>query len=428
MRRPDDAELDGTERAVFISRHVVAVVTGLSPPLLLRSIFSGVVLLPLACGVACAEDGGSSQPAPVVMSAEAQKIEGLETARAVMGTVERVLPAMAQIRPDERGVVTIRPAGSGKIVAVHVMPGQPVKRGQSLIDYIDHALHVAHLRKDQDRATLAAAVATQKEARLSYDRARVLSGGAVAAGEVRRRAAILQQADAAVTAQESALGMINHQFHEEFTSVTERIVRDELSALISPVDGVVLDVKAAAGGDVTPGMDLATVADLSRVWLVAWIAPEDASLLTVGAGMDGRPADQNQGLAGGAGGWTVRARITTIAQAADPVTGLLRVIAEVPNGSGALRPGVMMDAGLHTTERQAGVVVPSEAVQRSGSQDVVFVRAGADRFRPVMVRAGLEEADRTVVLSGLRAGDEVVTKGSFALKSIGALATLGDSD
>ncbi|GBQ94445.1 cation efflux protein [Acetobacter nitrogenifigens DSM 23921 = NBRC 105050] len=340
---------------------------------------------------------------------------------------------MAQIQPDTRLVVHVRPAGSGKVLAVSVIPGQKVKRGEGLIDYTDHALHVTQLQRAQAQAALAAARAEQTDARLAYDRGRALVGATVSQGELQRRTAMLQQADANLAAREADVGTISHRFQEEYTSVTERIDEDERSTLLSPVDGVVQSIAAAPGADIEAGTDVATVADLSHVWFVAWIAPENAAQLSPGGRFDARPAGQgtNNGDDAQTEGdetWPWSGKIASIDQTADPTNGLLRVIAEVANPDGALRPGAMLDARLHTTAQQTGVTVPSDAVQRIDGRDFVFVQETPERFRPAPVVTGLENGGRVIIRSGLRGDETIVTQGAFVLKSIGAVAQLGDDD
>ncbi len=375
----------------------------------------------------------SSAASMVTMSLAAQKTENVVTGHPSRETLERTLPAMAQIQPDTRLVVHVRPAGSGKVLAVSVIPGQKVKRGEGLIDYTDHALHVTQLQRAQAQAALAAARAEQTDARLAYDRGRALVGATVSQGELQRRTAMLQQADANLAAREADVGTISHRFQEEYTSVTERIDEDERSTLLSPVDGVVQSIAAAPGADIEAGTDVATVADLSHVWFVAWIAPENAAQLSPGGRFDARPAGQgtNNGDDAQTEGdetWPWSGKIASIDQTADPTNGLLRVIAEVANPDGALRPGAMLDARLHTTAQQTGVTVPSDAVQRIDGRDFVFVQETPERFRPAPVVTGLENGGRVIIRSGLRGDETIVTQGAFVLKSIGAVAQLGDDD
>jgi Cu(I)/Ag(I) efflux system membrane fusion protein len=69
------------------------------------------------------------------------------------------------------------------------------------------------------------------------------------------------------------------------------------------------------------------------------------------------------------------------------------------------------------------LLVPSEAVIRTGTRDVVIVSEGAGTFRSVPVRVGLEGSGKTEVLEGVEAGQQVVVSGQFLLDSEASLRT-----
>ncbi|WP_323989741.1 efflux RND transporter periplasmic adaptor subunit [Nguyenibacter sp. L1] len=357
--------------------------------------------------------------APVTIGADAQKNEGLTVATAHAGTVSRVLPALARVMPDETRVVHIRPVGSGKVLAVHVLAGQRVARDTVLVDYVDHSLHVARLQAVQMRAALNAAIAARDDAAAAYRRARALAGATIAAGEVRRRLAVLQEAQNTVLARQADVATMSHRFQEEFNSVTERdngdeTSQDETSSLIAPVDGTVQSVSVAVAGDIEPGQDAATLVDLSSVWIVSDIPPQDAAHIVPGGRQVTRLGDR-----------ALASRIGSVDGMAAPATGLVRVISAVPNPGGALRPGMMLDTELQTDDRATGIVIPSEAVQQVNGRDVVFIRTASDIFRPVPVTVALDSGGSAVVTAGLAAGQAVAAQGSFALKSSLLLAGTG---
>ncbi|WP_322783317.1 efflux RND transporter periplasmic adaptor subunit [Gluconobacter vitians] len=336
------------------------------------------------------------------------------------GTLHDTVSALARVSADLSRTVVIRTSGDGKVTAVRVTPGQNVVPGQALIDYTDHSLHVLHRQLEQDEAALASAKATLGEAELAYRRGQSLVGSTVSAGEVRRRQAAVQQARSAVVAREADIGLIQHRLTEEFTSVTEKIVQDEASTLISPVRGVVQSIQTSVASDVTPGQPVATVVDLSGVWIVADLRPDEVSRLVPGGVVTVRPS-------GNARAEPFRAKITTIDGVADPVTGLVRVVCVVDRPVAFLRPGIMLDAALETSEAVDGMIVPSNAVQTIEGHDLVYVQTADGQYAPREVRVRLATDKSVVVQGNLKAGDRVVTEGSFALKSMSLVSGL-DTD
>lgn len=182
----------------------------------------------------------------------------------------------------------------------------------------------------------------------------------------------------------------------------------------------VFDVVAQAGGVVTarmvnPGQNVAvgepilTVADRSRVWVIADVFEAD-----LGQVREGQPARvTSETFAGRA--WTGRVAYLDPAIARDTRTAKVRV--EVENRDEALRFGMFVTVELGVAGASSDLVVPREAVQSLGPVDVVFVEQAPGRFVERVVQLGATTADTVVVTHGLMAGDRVVTTGSFALRA-----------
>jgi len=72
------------------------------------------------------------------------------------------------------------------------------------------------------------------------------------------------------------------------------------------------------------------------------------------------------------------------------------------------------------------VLVPAEAVIRTGERSVVILAEGEGRFRAVDVEVGAESATEAEIRKGLKAGDRVVVSGQFLIDSEASLrSTLG---
>ncbi|GBD57127.1 efflux RND transporter periplasmic adaptor subunit [Gluconobacter wancherniae] len=349
----------------------------------------------------------TSQPSVVPFSTEAQQTEGLTLAKPVTGRLTRTLHAMASVVADISRTVHVQAAGSGKVLSVNVLPGQTVALNQTLVTYTDHSLHLTRLQETQAQAALKSALAARSDAASAYQRARLLNGSTVSLGEMQRRQAAFQAAQATVAAREAEIGMYHHQFEEEYNSTTEKTGTEENSSLLSPVPGIVESINTAISNDIRPGIDIAVVADLSTVWIVTDVPPQDVAHLQVGAAQT-TLIDGHQ----------ILSKINTIQGATDPATGLVRIVSVVANGSGNLRPGMMGDTTLTTSEGESGLIVPSDAVQQVHGHDFVFVPAGKNEFRALPIQTGIETENQIVVLSGLPENTPIVTTGSFALKSV----------
>lgn len=353
----------------------------------------------------------------LTLSQDAQRNEHLSDVTVGRGVVFEQILAMARVDADTSRVIDIRSAGSGKVTAVHVTPGQSVRQGEALISYTDHSLHELQLQREQVDAALASARAGAAEAQRFYDRGLALAGSAVSRAELERRRMVLEQQRDAVRAREADIATIVHRQTEEFTSVTERIVQDEASDLISPVAGTVQAVRTSVAADITAGDNLVTVVDLSRLWLVSDLSPEDAARLAPGGWVAFHPA-------GRSGGETVTARIDTIAGLADPSTGLVRVVSVIDHPPSSLRPGLMLDATFRTGAGVEGLVVPLAALQQIEGEDVIFLRRDATRFTPVPVTIIQRDEETAVIRGAVKQGQQVVGAASFALKSMLLLSSM----
>lgn len=182
----------------------------------------------------------------------------------------------------------------------------------------------------------------------------------------------------------------------------------------------VFDVVAQAGGVVTarmvnPGQNVAvgepilTVADRSRVWVIADVF--EADLGQVREGQQARVTSET--FSGRV--WTGRVAYLDPAIARDTRTAKVRV--EVENRDEALRFGMFVTVELGVPAAAADLVVPKAAVRSLGPVDVVFVEQAPGRFVERVVLLGTTTGDSVVVTRGLAPGDRVATAGSFALRA-----------
>jgi Cu(I)/Ag(I) efflux system membrane fusion protein len=188
-----------------------------------------------------------------------------------------------------------------------------------------------------------------------------------------------------------------------------------LFTVAAPRSGVVVNRGVTVGTSVDPSTTLLTIADLSRVWILAEVA--EANIQGVHLGTRARLEFPASGLA------PFAARIDFIYPTLTERTRTLRVRLSAANPGGGLRPGLY---GTVTFESAGAEVltVPRDAVVDTGSQQHVFVAAG-DRFEPRMVTLGVQLADRVEIRTGLEAGEQIVAAGVFLLDSESRLRATG---
>ncbi|KAB2852086.1 MAG: efflux RND transporter periplasmic adaptor subunit, partial [Sphingopyxis terrae] len=72
-------------------------------------------------------------------------------------------------------------------------------------------------------------------------------------------------------------------------------------------------------------------------------------------------------------------------------------------------------------DAKPALLVPSEAVIRTGTRSIVMLATGDGRYHPAEVQTGREGGGQTEILQGLAVGERVVASGQFLLDSEASL-------
>ena len=188
-----------------------------------------------------------------------------------------------------------------------------------------------------------------------------------------------------------------------------------LVTIVAPHGGVVVNRGVTVGTSVDPSTTLLTVADLSRVWILAEVPEASIPAVRMGAAAQldfpasGRPP--------------FKARVDFIYPTLTERTRTLRVRLSAANSGGTLRPGLYGTAVFEAASQNV-ITVPRDAVVDTGLQQHVFVAVG-NQFEPRPVTVGMQLADRVEIREGLRKGEQIVAAGVFLLDSESRLRATG---
>jgi cobalt-zinc-cadmium efflux system membrane fusion protein len=238
----------------------------------------------------------------------------------------------------------------------------------------------------------------------------LLDRGAIGAGEHQRREADYEHSRADLHEAEEKLHLLGMTEREIERLAARTLPHAEVArvSLRAPFTGEVIARNATIGEVVDPNTMLFTVADLSTVWVRADFPEQQAGRLKTGLTIELRVSAYPDTIFQGP--------ITYVGAVIDPTTRTVTARADVANPDGRLRPEMFAEVTLITDE-QAVLSVPRMALQQVGSRTVVFVVRGPRRFESREVTIGQASHEYIQVITGLDAGDEVVTQGSYALKS-----------
>ncbi|OPZ84901.1 MAG: putative efflux system component YknX [bacterium ADurb.Bin429] len=224
----------------------------------------------------------------------------------------------------------------------------------------------------------------------------------------------LREAEAGVRAARAALGQEAARAREvevaranaDEARAALRGARDQLdyTMIRSPLAGIVARKHQEVGEIATPYAPIISIADLAKIWVTAEVDAEDVAAVTPGQQviitLDAYPGRRTEGTV---------TRVSAIAEPKD----VGRVRAKVVRArirllsiGFPLRPGMEVNVTGTRPAGAATLLVPNDAVLRTGDQDQVYVvRDGRARLRAV--RTGQFNFDQTQILDGLTEGEQV---------------------
>ncbi len=176
--------------------------------------------------------------------------------------------------------------------------------------------------------------------------------------------------------------------------------------VLAPRAGVVVAKQAFEGLFVDPSLELYTISDLSRVWILADIYEADVSRVKVGSSARLTVEGVSEPLA---------AKVAFLYPTIDERTRTRKARFELANVSSAVLPGAFVTVELELVQ-QRGLAVPESAVIRTGARSIVFIVHGT-HAEPREVKLGGRVGDHYRVESGVVAGERVATGAQFLLDS-----------
>ncbi|WP_437995899.1 efflux RND transporter periplasmic adaptor subunit [Sorangium sp. So ce185] len=314
----------------------------------------------------------------------------VEVAPVAAERVEYAVPAVGTVEAFEQVQLTARVAGV--VEAVRFMEGDEVKAGQVLVE-IDPARYNLAVRAA--RATLDRMTATQAEAAAGLER-REAEG---AEGVFSKEEVASWRSRAATTAAQVAEAKI---------AVDQALLNLRDAYVRAPIPGKIQTRTVQTGQHVAVGTVLATL--LRRDPLLLRFQIPAAEATRVRPGMEARFAVKGDAR-------TYTAKLTHVADAADPATRMVAATGEVQGeGKDLLRPGTFAEVTVPVGASGDAPVIPQTAVRPSERGFLAYVVDGTTA-RERVLSLGLRTADgRVEVKSGLSVGERLVVRGAEALR------------
>lgn len=295
---------------------------------------------------------------------------GVRTAKTIRAPLQPTIRTVGYVQYDEDRLIHIHPRVEGWIEKLYIKSsGDPVVKGQALYE-----LYSPELVNAQEEYILALSRDNNRLIRAAHERLQALQLSAALVHELRRT----------------------------------RTVKQTIT-FYAPQDGVVENLEIREGFFVQPGTTLMAIGSLAEVWVEAEIFERQAMLVAVGMPvvmtLDYLPGREWRGV------------VDYIYPTLNQQTRALRVRLRFDNSDGVLRPNMYTQVVLRGASDTERLLVPREAVIRTGNQDRVVLALGEGRFKSIAVILGRLDEHHAEILDGLAEGDTVVTSAQFLLDS-----------
>nr|WP_246112790.1 efflux RND transporter periplasmic adaptor subunit [Allorhodopirellula solitaria] len=376
-----------------------------------------------------ATGGGGGDGRSITLEPAARRLAGIRTEAAQLGPVSQTIRTVGSIDFDESKLATISAYVSGRIEKLYAdYIGVPVAENDDLAKIYSPDLYASQVE-------YLSATETDAPSRLG------------------------RSANLAELAKDKLieLGLTEEQVDE----LRSRGRADSRIRIRSPIRGTVIDKFAVEGDYIETGDKLYRIADLSTVWLMLDLYPDDAARIRFGQ----RVETEVNSIVGD----VHVGRVAFISPTVDATTRTVQVRVEILNPDGSLKPGdyatarvfvpairqeqiydpvlankyispmhpqvirdqpgacplcgmdliPTSDLGYASTPlpEQEVVTVPRNAVLMTGENSVVYVETDPGRFEIRRVAVGPITDDRAVILNGIEADEMVATNGNFLIDS-----------
>ncbi len=316
------------------------------------------------------EGGDDAGPGAIKISPDVVNNLGVRTAVVERKALHSAIKTVGYVAYDEDQLIHIHPRIEGWIEKLYVKAaGDPVKQGQPLYE-----IYSPELVNAQEELVLAIDRKNQRLMRAAEDRLTALQLPKQAIEKLKKTKKVQQ-------------------------TVT----------FFSPQSGVVDNLNIREGFYVKPGTTLMSIGTLDEVWVEAEVFERQASEVKIGLpvtmSLDYLPGTEWLG------------EVDYIYPTLDSKTRTVKVRLRFDNKRQILKPNMFAQVVIHTENSEEALLVPREAVIRTGSSNRVVLALGDGRFKSIDVKVGRFDGSSAEILAGLKEGDQIVSSAQFLIDS-----------
>jgi membrane fusion protein, heavy metal efflux system len=391
----------------------------------------------------------SNQTDEFVLTGEMERRAGIQLTQVVSKQLNKNAVFSSSVEATTRGSAVVNSLVHGIVTRVLADVGDYVKAGQTLC-YINcpevleaqSAYLTSEAKLQEANAQIVQVENRVQLAKLDIERIKKLNEEGIApVKDVQASQGRLATTEAELAASKSLLSASHsyvaaaasrlQSFGIKASVVSDSNLVNELP-LKSPISGVIVKKSISPGQNVNPSNTsgstqtnsedgLFSIVDLKKVWVMLEVPQSEVAGLKLNA-----PIEFTSEVAPGK---TFKGNVITPGEKFDPASRTVAVRAEINNPQMILKPGMLVIA--NATEAvclQSRLIVPNSALQEIEGKYFVFVKIGEHRYKKVSVSGMQSNGQSTSIEHGLKANEQVVTQGSFVLKSEALKASLGPHD
>lgn len=316
------------------------------------------------------EQGADDSPGTITINPDVINNLGVRTATVQRGKMTNTVQTVGYVQYDEDRLLHIHPRVEGWIEKLYVKAaGDPVAKGEPIYE-----LYAPTLVNAQEELLLALK---------------------------RNNPTLIQAAIERLAALQVPQSEIDRVRKTRRVSQTIKVSAQQT--------GVVDNLMVREGMFVKPGMSLMAIAQLEHIWVIGEVFERQASLVRVGDAvrmrLDYLPGREWLG------------QVDYIYPSLNTTTRTAQVRVHFNNPDTYLMPGMFAQMRIQAEPMEGALLIPREALIRTGNQSRVVLALGEGRFKSVAVKVGHITDEQAEITSGLDAGDRIVTSAQFLIDS-----------
>ncbi len=361
----------------------------------------GLLLLPAICWTGCNSNGSQNEESAYVIKGDTVYVtnDNVLASKLVLSEVKiepylKEVVTAGTVQPIPTQFAYIAPPFPGRVIKSYVRLGQKVNVNTPLFEI--SSPDFTAVQKEYYQARSAKELA-QKDLKRKQD---LIKNGVGSQRELEEAENELSIAEKELENAVAALA-VYHVNPDDMVFGQPLIVR-------SPIAGEVIENNIVTGQYIHSESDpIATVADLSQVWVAAQVKEKDIRFIHEGDDMDIHISALP--------GTTLKGTVYHVEESVDEETRSIKVLSVCDNKKGLLKIG--MYTTVYFLDKPADFIhIPEKALLQGEKDSYVYVQAAPNTFVRTPVEIEVTKEGKAVISEGLLAGHIIISEGGYYLK------------